>query len=115
MTNHVTKVKRSGEGVIGTCSCKMKQPKAVKTKQEAEDWIVWHEAQVRRARVGNEPVPGLERTRQMYLDNAANELLPQRERDQWQALADEISQRLGYNAPPSEQLALFGAHERRTT
>lgn len=111
MSNHVTAVKKSGEGVIGTCSCKMKQAKAVQSTQEAEDWILWHEEQVRRARAGGEPVPQLTTVHKTYLANSQDMKLPEREREQWKRLADEVATRLGLNAPPSEQLGLFNPEE----
>lgn len=107
MTNHVTAVKRSGDGVIGTCSCKKKQAQPVKSSQEAEDWNLHHLEQVRRAQAGAEPVPRLPTVLKAYRASAADPTLSQREREQWARLADEIATRLGLNAPPSEQLPLF--------
>lgn len=107
MAKHAAKVVRSGEGVRGVCSCKMKQPQVVKTKQEAEDWILGHEAQVRRARAGAEPVPTTSTVVKMYKANMENTTLAAKEREQWKQLYDEVATRMGLNAPPSEQLELF--------
>lgn len=102
MSAHRTVVKRSGEGVVGTCSCKRRQAKPVATRQEAEDWCTSHEEQARRSQAGAEkalsPVAYLEYLR----DKAADPDLSRRERDQWQVLADEQERRVKRPATPAK-------------
>lgn len=94
MATHVTKVKRSGEGVVGTCSCRLRQMKPVPTKQLAQDWIVAHLQQVARAQAGLRqhlsPAKYLEYLTECAEDSQRSE----GEREQWKALAEEYATRV---------------------
>lgn len=98
MGRHNTQVKRSGEGVIGTCSCRHKQLEPVATKQEAEDWIFHHLEQVVRAQAD----PGKQLSGPLYLAHlramAASPAASKSDRALWSQLADEHERRL--TSPP---------------
>lgn len=99
MATHETFIVRSGEGVLGKCSCKQRQAKPVETRQLAEDWCMWHMEQVARAQAD----PGKHLSGPYYLaylqEKAANLTLPERERALWQQLADEHERRVRAPAP----------------
>lgn len=111
MTNHQTQVKRAGQGVIGTCSCRARQLDPVPTRQAAEDWIERHLRQVALARAGRVATPSLPKLRDQYLENAEQRGRSPAERAQWRQLAAEISRRLGDDSK-WEQSALFSPGDR---
>jgi hypothetical protein len=93
MREHTTRVKRSGEGVIGTCSCRQKQRTPVPTVQEAEDWIEAHLREVIRtqARLAKPMTPPayLAYLREMEADTTRSAA----ERALWRQLAEEHERR----------------------
>jgi len=99
MSHHDTQVKRSGEGVVGTCSCRQRQVKPVMNRQEAEDWCRWHLDQVARAQAD----PGKHLTGTHYLaylqERASDPDVPPRDRRLFAQLADEQERRMRAPTP----------------
>lgn len=91
-SNHVVTVKRSGEGVIGVCSCRVKQMTPVATRADAEAWNLTHLLEVARIKLAKPlSTPNyLAYLREMEADTRR----PRAEREQWKQLADEIETRL---------------------
>jgi len=94
MSRHDTEVRRSGEGVIGVCSCRSRQTVPVFNRQEAEDWCDQHLRQVLRAQAD----PGRHLTGAKYAeylrDKADDTTLNRRDRALFAQLADEQERRL---------------------
>lgn len=106
MTAHRIEIKRSGEGVVGTCACRARQAQPVPSRQEAEDWGMKHLDLVQRARAGEPRLT--DRKYLEYLDEqAANTSLPRHERDQWQQLADELRPRVAQRGAVEDAEPLF--------
>jgi len=93
MARHETFIVRSGEGLIGKCSCKQRQTKPVLTEKEAEDWGIHHLQQVARAQAD----PGhhlSERAYLAHLEKMATEAPTKRDRELWERLAEEHRRRM---------------------
>lgn len=94
----------------GSCLCGQRGPAATpeRAKQIGEDWFIGHraEVEVRRARIRG-GTPSLASQRNYFEEQAAREDLPDAEREQWQALAEEITARLNdRDIPQLEELPL---------
>jgi hypothetical protein len=70
--------------------------------QQAEDWIIAHEAEVARARARVGKRVSLKSERDWYLLQAENMANAEPERILWKRLADELTTRLGDTDAPSE-------------
>lgn len=80
---------------FGHCACHRWKSKSHPTKQMVEDEARKHLAEVEVARhkiSGTQP--SLKRMMQYYAEQAENEDIPEVEREQWQALADELRPRV---------------------
>lgn len=99
MSRHDTQLKRSGEGVVGTCSCRQRQAKPVMNRQEAEDWCRWHLEQVARAQAD----PGKHLSGPKYLayllEKADDPAVSKSDRRLFRQLADEHEKRSREPAP----------------
>lgn len=98
MSRHDTEVRRSGEGVVGVCSCRVRQTTPVMTRKEAEDWCDRHLRQVARAQAN----PGRHLSDAGYVEYlremAADPTRAKRDRDLFAQLADEQERRLRANS-----------------
>jgi hypothetical protein len=94
VTDHKTTLKRSGNGVIGTCSCRSRQLEPQPTKALAEDWCQRHLEDTKRiAALLDKP---LSDTKYLELleECAADARRSTAEREQWARLAREFAPRV---------------------
>lgn len=102
---HTTKIERSTEGLIASCSCRMRTTRPVSSRQEAEDWIRKHEDEVRKAQAGTKPLTDaryLEYLREQERTAATASL-----REQWKRLADEFEPRVKGKGAQQDDTPLF--------
>ena len=93
MSNHKSKYKRYGDEYRAECSCR--QNSKLGSRQEAEDWITKHHAEVQRARVhlmGNSP--SITSQYAYFRRQEQNPEQSESDRALWKQLADELQPRL---------------------
>lgn len=92
--SHEAKVMRSGDGLIGVCSCRKRQLEPVPTREEAEDWITEHTMEV--VRIQTMLAKPLSPVKYLaWLEECAADLgRSEQEREQWQMLATEYGARV---------------------
>lgn len=94
MSGHLTVVKRTSTGVIGTCSCRMRQLEPQPTRALAEDWCESHKADMARiAAMLAKPLSDVAYLA-MLEENSKDGRRSTTEREQWAQLAREFAPRV---------------------
>lgn len=86
---------------LAVCTCR-KQSATVAHPQLAEDWEDAHMREVEKVRSRLASQPSLKVSRDYYEERAADPETPEGDRPLWQALADELTARLGDRRDPNE-------------
>jgi hypothetical protein len=94
VSDHLTVVKRTSTGVIGTCSCRQRQLDPQPTKALAEDWCERHKADMLRiASMLAKPLSDVKYL-EMLEENSKDTRRSTTEREQWAQLAREFAPRV---------------------
>lgn len=94
MSGHLTVVKRTSTGVVGTCSCRQRQLDPQPTRALAEEWCERHKRDMARiAALLAKPLSDVKYL-ELLEENAKDARRSTAEREQWAALAREFAPRV---------------------
>lgn len=94
VSGHLTVVKRTSTGVIGTCSCRARQMEPQPTRALAEDWCEKHLAIMKRVAAAlAKPLSDVNYL-ELLVENSKDIHRSTSEREQWAQLAREFAPRV---------------------